>query len=483
MTGGRRSLRIIVLIGVLGASTAAAALAASAAVSWGTAIEVPGTAALNTKGSAGVGAVACASAGNCAAGGAITGAAFVANEKNGVWGSAVKVQIGRDASLYTMSCPAAGSCAAGGQYTSLSYDGKAFVVSERHGVWGKPIKVPGMKRLNHGDAWITEVSCAKPGFCSAGGSYATGHSTCGDDGQSYCYEAFVVNETKGVWRKAIKVQGAARFNRGGVASVDTVSCWSRGNCMAAGTYSNGQFTAITSSPFVMREKRGVWGKAVKVRLSAAFLADGDIGIDEISCPTARSCEAIGYIDDFGGGATPFLVTEKNGIWRKGSEVPGLDALTGGAAEASLGEISCATARNCTAGGTFNNGSGPDQPFLVTETNGVWGNAFNVPGLAALNVGAVVGLNSISCGTAGSCAVGGTYTDGSGGQQAFVVDETNGVWGNAVEAPGTAALNVGGASQGPDAEIDQIACVKSGSCTAGGFYVDESGSTQAFVTEP
>ena len=50
---------------------------------WGTAIEVPGTAALNTGGQAAVTAVSCAPAGTCSAGGVYTGSgqqAFVVSE-------------------------------------------------------------------------------------------------------------------------------------------------------------------------------------------------------------------------------------------------------------------------------------------------------------------------------------------------------------------------------------------------------------------
>jgi hypothetical protein len=60
-----------------GASAAAAGTQAGAAArpaaasggTWGTAEEVPGTAALNKGGNAGIGSVSCASAGNCGAGG------------------------------------------------------------------------------------------------------------------------------------------------------------------------------------------------------------------------------------------------------------------------------------------------------------------------------------------------------------------------------------------------------------------------------
>jgi hypothetical protein len=69
------------LIAVTGASAAAAAPGGT----WGSAQEVPGTAALNQGGHAQVYSVSCASAGDCAAGGFYTDSsrhaqAFVVNE-------------------------------------------------------------------------------------------------------------------------------------------------------------------------------------------------------------------------------------------------------------------------------------------------------------------------------------------------------------------------------------------------------------------
>ena len=73
-----------------GASPATVQAATARAVSggaWGTAIEVPGTAALNTGGNAAVQAVSCPSAGNCSAGGYYNVGAevFVVSEVNGTW--------------------------------------------------------------------------------------------------------------------------------------------------------------------------------------------------------------------------------------------------------------------------------------------------------------------------------------------------------------------------------------------------------------
>ncbi len=60
----------------------------------------------------------------------------------------------------------------------------------------------------------------------------------------------------------------------------------------------------------------------------------------------------------------------------------------------------------------------------------------MPGLAALNTGGYADVNSVSCASAGNCAAGGYYADSSGHGQAFVVSETNGTWGTAIEVPGT-----------------------------------------------
>jgi hypothetical protein len=81
------------------ANAAAAMPTARSAVlggTWGTAIEVPGTGALNQGGNAAVNSVSCASAGNCSAGGAYRDGsghfqAFVAGEVNGTWGTAIEV--------------------------------------------------------------------------------------------------------------------------------------------------------------------------------------------------------------------------------------------------------------------------------------------------------------------------------------------------------------------------------------------------------
>ena len=102
----------------------------------------------------------------------------------------------------------------------------------------------------------------------------------------------------------------------------------------------------------------------------------------------------------------------------------------------------------------------------------------MPGLAALKGGLLSGVTSVSCGAAGDCASGGYYyTDGGDHKQAFVVSETNGTWGNAIEVPGTAALNSFG-----KAGVTSVSCGAAGDCAAVGSYTDGSRHNQAFVAD-
>jgi hypothetical protein len=116
-------------------------------------------------------------------------------------------------------------------------------------------------------------------------------------------------------------------------------------------------------------------------------------------------------------------------------------------------------------------------FVVSESNGRWGQAQPVrglPGRTASNPGGY--LNTLSCPSAGNCAGGGYFTQGEYGfYYAFVVSERNGEWGEAEAAPGTTALNLGG-----DAAVSSVSCPSAIRCVAAGSYTDDNGKTQAFV---
>lgn len=141
-------------------------------------------------------------------------------------------------------------------------------------------------------------------------------------------------------------------------------------------------------------------------------------------------------------------------------------------------MSCTSAGNCAVGGVYADTLLTSQGFTVLETNGVWGNATEPPGLAALNKGGFANVSEVSCAPrGGSCAAVGNYTDIGENSQGFIAVEKNGVWGNAAEPPGLAALN--GQSRGGNAEVNSVSCTSPGECAAVGDYGDPYGV--GFVT--
>jgi hypothetical protein len=474
----RRTRVMMVLAGAVAASCAAslavmAAPAFGAATrvdSWGKAIEVPGLARLSAGQGGTLVAVSCSSPGNCAATGNYADPhghlqAFVVGQKNGWWGTAIEVpglaalNTGGDAEVTSLSCGSAGNCAVGGSYNNSSGRVRAFVASERNGWWGKAIQVPGVAALGgaKGDSWVAAVSCGSAGNCAAGGNYSS---------RSADEQAFVVSEKNGSWGRAIEVPGLAALNNGAYAGIDSVSCASAGNCAVTGHYDNG-----APEGFVVSEINGSWGTAIEVPGSAAF---GIATFASVSCASAGNCAAVGYsgspIDSASAG--PLAVSEKNSAWDKAISVPGTTATAINAAVS----VSCGSPGNCVAGGRdateFN---GPYQAFVAREKNSSWGTATGIPGLAALNAGGNAEVFSVSCGSARHCSAGGYYQDGSGHQQAFVASENNGRWGTAIEVPGSGALNTGGF-----AAVTSVSCTWAGYCVASGSYTNRSGTGEAFL---
>ena len=479
LSGGMAAAFCSALLAAIGAAPAPASATLNAAVrvlpdgTWGVAKELPGLAALNKGGDGVISSVSCASPGNCDAGGIYRDGAgrtqaFVASQTNGTWGKAIQVpgtgalNVGGDAEIIALSCASPGNCSAGGEYSDHRDFFQAFVVTQTNGTWGKAIQIPGSAALNLGDnAEVTALSCASAGNCSAAGHY----------GDSHGRHVFVVNQTNGTWGNAIQIPGT-HLSRVEFAEVASVSCPAVGDCGAGGFFTD---RADMAQPFVASERNGTWGKAIEVPGIKALNVGGNGGITGLSCGAVGDCSAGGTYQDGSGHAQAFVVSERNGSWGKAIEVPGTASLNRGK-RAAVDSLSCASPGNCSASGVYTQGRSLDlQPFVVSERNGTWGKAIEVPGIEALNKDGETHVFSMSCGAAGDCDVGGSILDHAGDGQAFVVSQAHGSWGRAIEVPGTVALNAGG-----NAGIESLSCSSPGRCSAGGFYVDGRGRLQAFV---
>jgi hypothetical protein len=410
-----------------------------------------------------ISAVSCISPGNCAAAGHFTdssghGQVFVISQTRGTWGRGrelpgiAALNTGHNAVVTSLACGWRGNCTVAGWYSgSKRSSTHAFLADERNGRWGKARQAPGTAALSTGDvAAVTSVSCSRADSCGAVGTY---RDRSGDQ------HPFVLSKVRGTWRTARQVPGIAALNTGGFAQLPAVSCASPGNCSAGGSYAVG----VSSRAFVVDQRNGRWGTARRVPGAATLGLNTQV--TAVSCASAGNCSAGGTYEN-AAGEQAFVVSEVHGTWRAAIPVPGLAALnTGGAA--ALSTLSCGAPGSCSAGGSYTEpppgeGPSPSQAYVVTEVNGHWGTARPVPGARALNTGKQAEVTAVSCGGRGSCGAVGTYlTSGSSG---FLVSEAHGVWGRAQQIRGLAALKASA-----NVELAVISCAGPGSCLAGGSF--------------
>jgi hypothetical protein len=217
--------------------------------------------------------------------------------------------------------------------------------------------------------------------------------------------------------------------------------------------------------FVVSEKDGTWGTAIEAPGSGILNTGGDAVVRSVSCGSAGNCAAGGtyYAKITPTRTQAFVISQKNGTWGKAIEVPGTVPVNA-AGMASVASVSCASAGNCVAGGSYAPSGAVLQPFVASETDGTWGTATAVHG-----TGEGGEVNSVSCASAGNCSAGGYYSDSEGNTQPFVASEKNGTWGVAITFSTLA-----------EAPVGSVSCASAGNCVAGGSYLAAESDTQAFV---
>jgi hypothetical protein len=473
----RKVLSVLALsVAVLGLNDVSIA-SASVGTFWTNAITVPGLTPLVSN-AVYRGAISCTSDGNCVTGGSYVDAsgaqqAFVDSEVNGVWSSAQEVaasmNVGGLASVYSVSCPSTGNCTAAGGFTDGVGKAHAFAVSESNGDWGDSVAIADGTQLATGDAiTIQKVACSSVGNCNGVGAVASSANN--------TEQPMVFKEVNGVWGTPFVVPGLAALNPSGLGIVSNLSCPSASSCSVGGVVLNLATFQITG--FLDDETNGVWG-TVFLPNGLDAPAQGIVStVDAISCSASGDCVAGGTYSQGDITGEVYVVGEVNGVWGDIEELPGVDQLNlDGVAD--LTGLSCTSAGECSATGSYVDGAAQRQTFVATETDGNWQSAEPVPGMNQLNgdIGSVP--VSISCSSPGNCTSGGSYTDDGLSEtptQAYLVNEVSGVWGNVTEVPGTAALN-----KGDFALVDEVSCSADGACGVVGNYSDAKGTIFEFLS--
>jgi large repetitive protein len=442
---------------------------------WSAGVEVPGTSSINTGGTAGANDISCTKAGDCVAVGtyatsSTASADFVTTESGGTWGPAEEIPGYATLNVGSLNnvddfvdCPSTGNCTIVGTYANSSNYLYPFTVSETDGTWGSALELTGFPEGN-GDssATVTALSCSGVGDCVASGEFYNGALS--------VYNAI---ETSGVWGTITTLGGLAALDTGGSPSTTSLSCTSAGNCGETGLYTIGTSTTELAV-FVANETSGTWGSAVALPGLAALNVGNAAAPEQISCSGPGDCVVGGQYSlsttQFGA----FIASEAGGTWAS-AEIPSGIATLDVGHNSAVSAVSCTNKSTCVVGGDYNDAAGSEQAFVEDEINGTWASATEVPGSSTLNNGGAATILATSCSSPGNCGATGAYTDNQGNVQAFVVNQTSGTWGSAIEVAGVQALNLDGFSEG-----DTISCAPDGSCGVGGAYTDGSNDSQAFV---
>ena len=214
---------------------------------------------------------------------------------------------------------------------------------------------------------------------------------------------------------------------------------------------------------------GSWGHGVEAVLPAnAVKAGQSADLYLISCPSFGNCTAVGTYFDGSGNQEGLLLTETAGAWATGVEavLPANAASTNGLLH--LDALSCASPGNCSAVGGYTDTSRTDQGLLLTETAGKWSKGVEaVTTLGHQNVA----FPSVSCPSAGNCVAVGDFFDSTGGPRALLFTETAGSWSAGI-APGLPS----NAWTMKYSNLQSVSCPSVGNCSAVGNYTGSQGLT-------
>ena len=256
-----------------------------------------------------------------------------------------------------------------------------------------------------------------------------------------------------------------------------LGCASAGNCSAGGAFDD---ASSHTQGLVLNEVKGVWTVPTKLIAPSGSAGDPGLTVNSISCGAVGACVAVGSYDDDKNYAQSFVVNEVKGVWQRAREVV-LPANAKGASQLSeVHSVSCWSAGNCSAVGSYLDGTQPvghSEGMVIDEVHGTWTRAQEVKLPTDANVNPYALLNQITC-VSGHCVGVGSYIGENGTTQGLIVNGVDGSW-----SRGIAVALPANANAYPGANVSEVACVSASNCTALGTYTNVIGQDEGFtVTE-
>ena len=422
-------------------------------------------------------AIACASVGNCTMVGSYVdgsggGQGLLVIQSAGVWHTATEAILPTNAAsdprvkLTGVSCASAGNCTAIGSYIDSSGHTQGLGLTETSGTWARGVELIHPAFVNvSADPRISLNGIS----CAASGDCSAVGTYLNNNGHP---EGMLLTQINGAWGTSPARDAEATLPADAAAepavSLASVSCGAIGECVAVGSYTN---SSGHQQGLEIPESSTTWGVGIAALLPAGAAANPAVSLTSVSCASAGECAAVGTYNDASNHTLGLLLSESAGTWMTGLPAT-LPADAAGSPAVSLTSVSCPSAGSCDAVGSYNDTAGDLQGLMVTESSGSWtsGVAPTIPADAGATV--FVQVLSVSCAGAGDCVAVGNYLDDSFVAHPVLLSQSGGAWSPGVEA----VLPFGAAF--PFADRETVACATGGHCAAAIGYTDTAGNSVA-----
>jgi hypothetical protein len=306
-----------------------------------------------------------------------------------------------------VACPGSTTCfATGGAQTEPFIAGHARLEGWNGSTWtGQTVPLPPGTEAS----WIRDISCASTTACMAVGSYRTIGS--------FPSKPLVLWWNGTSWSSI----GAPA----GTTVLTGVSCPSATSCVAINDAGSGLVSVLSSTTW----NGTSWSAATSLPTPSGAAS---FNIGDLDCSSAAACTAAGVYAMSVGGTNQDVVEQYDGTsW---TIAPVTQPTYGG----SLNDVSCPTATDCVAVGAEYDAAGDGHP-----SSQIWdGTTWTLVSVSTSTPGTEGSLHGLDCTSAAHCvATGQEYTTTSAGP--FVVVWNGSGWVNQT-LPGTATADTGNA---------------------------------------
>lgn len=284
--------------------------------------------------------------------------AMVATRSGASWSDATELDLPADADattpdagLYAVACGTAGSCAAVGSYLDDDGAHQAMIATATGGTWSAATKVD----LPAGAAtdplaYLNAVACPAAGSCTALGSYVD--ATSGGQVMSTSLSG-----------TATRLSLPANAHGGDPdAAIAAVACASATSCAAVGSYFD---ASDTPRPMVASRTAGAWAPATQAALPAdADATSPGAHLDAVACPAPGACVAAGsYVVD-GAALRPMVAAQAGAAWATASALTAPGNADADDPEGHVYGLACGSDESCVLGGDYTTAAGERRAMVA-----------------------------------------------------------------------------------------------------------------------